>query len=349
MDKLRICAQPFIPQDNSQLKTMRMQSFNPVQKEKLQAAFFTSKLWPRGSTIRIQFLELKGNAQWSPLSNLESLAGGKNNLDPLELELRKLPTYDLVIKKILTERLAPIVDLKFVFVDSNADIRIGFDASSGAWSLLGTDVRLGSRSEKTMNHGWIDVGTIIHEFGHAIGLIHEHQNPKGGVKWNVQKVLQWAKQSQGWDEQTTRRNIIDAYDLNSVNATDFDPHSIMLYFFPASLTTDNKGTKPNFRLSPEDVKHIHKIYQGSVSPNEFYKRIYGKNINTMEDDTTVDPPKEVDDGYGKGEEKTSTSTDNKSASIWFIVLIVVIIVILVYICMRCNRGVRATFGGRRKG
>jgi len=35
------------------------------------------------------------------------------------------------------------------------------------------------------NQPWIDLGTVLHEFGHALGLIHEHQNPaSGGFKWN---------------------------------------------------------------------------------------------------------------------------------------------------------------------
>jgi len=35
-----------------------------------------------------------------------------------------------------------------------------------------------------MNLGFLDGGTAAHEFGHAIGLAHEHQNPAGGIQWN---------------------------------------------------------------------------------------------------------------------------------------------------------------------
>ena len=39
-----------------------------------------------------------------------------------------------------------------------------------------------------MNLGFLDGGTAAHEFGHAIGLAHEHQNPAGGIQWNEEVV-----------------------------------------------------------------------------------------------------------------------------------------------------------------
>lgn len=53
----------------------------------------------------------------------------------------------------------------------------------------------------------------------------------------------------------------------------------MLYFFPASLTTNNEGTKQNLRLSPSDVKYIEKIYPGGEeTPEDFYENAFGITI-----------------------------------------------------------------------
>jgi hypothetical protein len=30
--------------------------------------------------------------------------------------------------------------------------------------------------------------TVLHEFGHALGLVHEHATPAGGIKWNREQV-----------------------------------------------------------------------------------------------------------------------------------------------------------------
>ena len=86
-----------------------------------------------------------------------------------------------------------------------------------------------------MNLGFLDGGTAGHEFGHAIGLAHEHQNPAGGIQWNEVVVIREAAKSPNfWDEATTRRNILRKYRADQINGTAFDPDSIMLYFFPAS-------------------------------------------------------------------------------------------------------------------
>ncbi len=52
-----------------------------------------------------------------------------------------------------------------------------------------------------MNLGFLDGGTAAHEFGHAIGLAHEHQNPAGGIQWNEEVVIrELAKSPNFWDE-----------------------------------------------------------------------------------------------------------------------------------------------------
>ena len=203
----------------------------------------------------------------------------KVKLDPIEEDIRKLSPVE-AIKKIVRERIQPLVGLKFVFVDQGGSVRVGFDPQSGSHSLIGTDC-IKSTEPVTMNFAWLDAGTIMHEFGHVLGLIHEHQNPNGKpIQWNDSKVYTWAEQTQGWDQQTTYHNIIERYKIEQLNSSEFDPKSIMLYFFPPSLTTDNKGTTANFRLSKQDVKYISKIYPGgTMSPAQYYKNVYGESLN----------------------------------------------------------------------
>ncbi len=63
-----------------------------------------------------------------------------------------------------------------------------------------------------MNLGFLDGGTAAHEFGHAIGLGHEHQNPAGGIQWNEPVVLQnLAGPPNNWDEATIRHNVLNKY------------------------------------------------------------------------------------------------------------------------------------------
>ncbi len=52
--------------------------------------------------------------------------------------------------------------------------------------MFGKEALRAGKSEPTMNLGWVtneastsdkERGTILHEFGHALGLLHEHQSP----------------------------------------------------------------------------------------------------------------------------------------------------------------------------
>jgi hypothetical protein len=169
-----------------------------------------------------------------------------------------------------------VANLKFDFNNANnADIRIAFDSSDGAWSYVGTDCRNIPVNQATMNLGFLDGGTAAHEFGHAIGLAHEHQNPRGGIQWNEQVVIQeLAKSPNFWDEETTRHNVLRKYTVDQIKGTDFDPDSIMLYFFPASWTTNGIATKANEVLSAMDKQFI--------AGAQMYPKLGGTVTNAVE-------------------------------------------------------------------
>jgi hypothetical protein len=149
-------------------------------------------------------------------------------------------------------------NLHFDFNDApDAEIRIAFDPNDGAWSYIGTDNRGIPRNQLTMNLGFLDGGTAAHEFGHAIGLAHEHQNPAGGMQWNEARVIKdLSGPPNNWDEATIRHNVLRKYTVDQVKGTRFDPDSIMLYFFPASWTTNGVATKANDVLSAMDKAFI---------------------------------------------------------------------------------------------
>jgi hypothetical protein len=151
-----------------------------------------------------------------------------------------------------------VANLKFRFNDApNAEIRIAFDAADGAWSYIGTQSREIPLNQPTMNLGFLDGGTAAHEFGHAIGLAHEHQSPHGGILWNEDVVIrEMAKSPNFWDAETTRHNILRKYSVSQINGTAFDPDSIMLYFFPAEWTLNGIGTSANEVLSRLDKEFV---------------------------------------------------------------------------------------------
>jgi hypothetical protein len=159
------------------------------------------------------------------------------------------------------------------FVDSgDAEIRISFSADPGSWSAIGTDALVETyfpKYQPTMNFGWLKADTaddeyervVVHEFGHALGCIHEHQSPSAGLNWNKDEVYRvFEGPPNHWSKEDIDHNIFDHYKGTQTQFTSFDPDSIMLYAFPNNLFTDGKGTESNSHLSQTDETFIAQMY-----------------------------------------------------------------------------------------
>lgn len=316
----KICTQKFLLHHQYELNNINRSDLSSQHKQRLRAAFITKKLWPKGSKIRIGFLDTGKQITKTPIEELK--ANGDSKIDPLQNEVGQMSVQQM-IRKIVRERIQPLVNLDIDFVDDprQANVRISFDPNGGAWSLVGTD-HLNQKSGATMNLGWFDVATTIHEFGHMLGMIHEHQNPKGEkIKWNDSKVFEWAKSTQGWSEKTAEQNIINHYNIDTINGSSFDPESIMLYFFPASLTTNGVGTHQNMRLSGLDVMWIHSMYpsEHKITPQEFYQQIYGESIQS-----SIEKSRQEATLFNKG-----FDFNWKSIGIGFLIILMIIIIMSV--------------------
>ncbi|HEU4889500.1 MAG TPA: matrixin family metalloprotease [Thermoanaerobaculia bacterium] len=154
---------------------------------------------------------------------------------------------------------------------AKAEIRISFK-EKGSWSALGIDCLVTSafpKTKATMNYGWLKDNSdenewrrvVLHEFGHALGAIHEHQNPSGGIKWNLKEVYRvFSGPPNNWTKQQIDFNIVQKYDLSQLNASTYDKNSIMLYAFPGTLIVGGVSTKNNTDLSAMDKEFIAGLY-----------------------------------------------------------------------------------------
>ncbi len=163
-----------------------------------------------------------------------------------------------------------MANLALRFVEgSSADVRIAFVQGDGSWSYLGTMCQQIPADEQTMNYGWLTPDSdddelrrvVLHEFGHALGLIHEHQNPDHAIAWNRAAVIaDLSGPPNNWDEATIENNIFKAYDPAEITGTAVDAESIMLYPIPASWTTDGFSADLNRELSETDKEFIRSAY-----------------------------------------------------------------------------------------
>lgn len=188
-----------------------------------------------------------------------------------------------------------------------ADIRVSFDRD-GYWSLVGTDSvdpKIGDPSEdeggrphqRSLNLGdftsyrppdW--VGTVRHEFLHALAFEHEHQNMRGpcsadfrwedddgyeltldtderavpdaqGRRPGIYTYLAWFPNY--WPKEEVDNNLLTQEDPGAVVGP-FDPASVMLYQFPPIFyRTENSPCAPTgdgIELSEGDIRGLRLLY-----------------------------------------------------------------------------------------
>lgn len=165
--------------------------------------------------------------------------------------------------------------VSFTFSDSpdTADIRITFNADTGSWSYIGLCQSNLKANEATMNFGWLTPDTedteysrvVLHEFGHALGLLHEHQHPEADIPWNRPAVYEYYKRTQGWDEAKVDQSVFVKYSEAETNHTAYDPGSIMEYPIPKELTLNGFEIGWNTALSEHDKEFIKQLYAAPPS------------------------------------------------------------------------------------
>jgi hypothetical protein len=111
--------------------------------------------------------------------------------------------------------------------------------------------------------------TTLHEFGHAIGCVHEQVNPAtvGKLIWNPPAVYTWfskeENQNPTWDKAKVDRNFngFEPLSKDAVLFTNWDGTSIMQYFILKEWTSNLKEDIPEpKKLSAYDKKFIGEMY-----------------------------------------------------------------------------------------
>lgn len=241
-----------------------------------RAVYQPSKKWVPGQEIRVKFL------------------------DGDEYQKTKVMEYAEIWEE--------YANIDFVFVTSGpAEIRISFTMDKGSWSYFGKDSAIQSQVKTesgnqfvrdttgaSMNFGWFNDKTpdeeyrrtTLHEFGHALGLHHEHQNKNQNIQWNEEAVYAYFAK-QGWSREKTQSQVLKRYGNDSqITNGVYDPLSIMHYYYPPELIKGGVKVRANTDLSENDKKIIEEMYPFDDSVATVTK----PPINTPPTNKPVAPP-----------------------------------------------------------
>ncbi len=211
----------------------------PPSNERARMALVTGKRWAPGRKLTVSF---KGGSSTV-----------RKKIEKYARKWMEFANVDLVFKQ-----------------SSNAEIRIAFDRDDGSWSYLGTDALSINKNKATMNYGWLYDNTsaaeysrvVLHEFGHALGCIHEHSHPEHGIPWDKPKVYAYYKEKDGWTKDEVDDQVFFRYSKSHTSFSKFDKKSIMLYAVPQALTVGNYAVGWNRVLSANDKSFIKTMYPG---------------------------------------------------------------------------------------
>lgn len=222
------------PLDNSSPHNAEQPSVSSPNRAKRGVAF-PSDLWPQNSTIKISMSGMTPEQEQFT----------KNNIN----------------------KWAPHVNLKFEFTnEANADVRIaGNNTAYAGSSKVGKNSKTPPTDAPSMSIGFANglgektAGQVIHEFGHALGLKHEHQHPDRTLDFNKKTVYKHYE-SLGKPRSDGDSQMLNTFNPDKIYSSEYDQRSIMHYPFPGNFLNNNTPTPENNELSATDIQFISRMY-----------------------------------------------------------------------------------------
>ncbi|WP_153796800.1 hypothetical protein [Foetidibacter luteolus] len=179
---------------------------------------------------------------------------------------------DTLRKKVMkiAQTWAGLSGLRFRQVTSlydSAEIRIsftcpGYNSLVGKENLQTRNLRIPTMCLEgldTLKDQPLFTRTVLHEFGHVMGLFHELQSPAAFIPWDTGKLYAYYEREYNWKPDSVDKWVLQLYE--SVEHSDFDDRSIMLYAVPDEVTKGRFEISWPDKLSQRDTGFLLSNYK----------------------------------------------------------------------------------------
>jgi len=141
---------------------------------------------------------------------------------------------------ILKKYAFPYINLRFQIGrtgDSVVTIKVN-PAQGPTANISGNTTGIGTKNPVVSIYT-LKQGTILHEFGHAMGMFHEHQNPSPNnpIQWDKAAVYAFYVDKQHWKKDSVDSQILNRRNKAKSLYTAWDTKSIMNYNIKMGLTS----------------------------------------------------------------------------------------------------------------
>jgi len=157
----------------------------------------------------------------------------------------------------------------------NAHIRVARIPGDGYYSYLAKDCLRVPAGQPTMNFDSFTMQTadseffrvVRHEFGHALGAIHEHARRAIVQQLDEQKTITYFMRTQGWSAEMVRQQVLTPIEeVSLLRPSAPEDTSIMCYGFPGSLTKSGRPIPGGTNITPSDAAYMASIYPLVATP-----------------------------------------------------------------------------------